>query len=262
MDDKFSRLVELVSFLRSDKGCPWDREQTLDTIRSYLVEETYEVIEAVEEGDFKKLKEELGDLLFELLFVAQLAREKSKFDISDVISGVIDKMINRHPHVFGETKVDSSSEVVRNWNELKKKEKIVSSLLDGVPERFPALMRAYKLTERVATVGFDWRRVEEILDKLSEEISELETARLKKDMDGVEKEVGDVLFVAVNIARFLKINPELALTRANRRFERRFRYLERKLKEKGEMPAEVGLEEMEALWQESKREEKKRRLNK
>jgi len=257
MEKRFASLVELVAFLRSEKGCPWDREQTLDTVRSYLVEETYEVVEAIEERDFQKLKEELGDLLFELVFVAQLAKERGKFEISDVISGIVEKMIKRHPHVFGGRRAESPSEVVRNWNELKKKERNPASLLDGVPNGAPSLLRAYQLTERAARVGFDWRELDEILDKLFEELSELKRAREKGKAKEVEDEVGDLLFVVANIARFLGINPEIALARANRRFEGRFRYLEQKLKEKGIMLEEASLEEMEKLWQESKGKERK-----
>ena len=257
MEKRFASLVELVAFLRSEKGCPWDREQTLDTVRSYLVEETYEVVEAIEERDFQKLKEELGDLLFELVFVAQLAKERGEFEISDVISGIVEKMIKRHPHVFGGRRAESPSEVVRNWNELKKKERNPASLLDGVPNGAPSLLRAYQLTERAARVGFDWRELDEILDKLFEELSELKRAREKGKAKEVEDEVGDLLFVVANIARFLGINPEIALARANRRFEGRFRYLEQKLKEKGIMLEEASLEEMEELWQESKGKERK-----
>ncbi len=250
-------LIRIMEKLRSPEGCPWDRKQTHESLLPYLLEETYEVIDAVKKGSDEELKEELGDLLLQVIFHSQIAKERGAFDIEDVVDSISKKLIHRHPHVFGEREdIKTAEDVNREWEKLKEKEgKKKESLLDGIPESMPALERAYKLQKRAAKVGFDWKGFEGIKEKLIEEISEIEEEIKKGDRRKIEEEVGDLLFMAVNLARFLGVHPEIALRRANEKFEKRFRHMEKRAKEMGRDLSEMSLEEMEELWQEAKESE-------
>jgi MazG family protein len=272
----FEDLVALMSTLRSPEGCPWDREQTYASLAPMLLEEAYEAFEAVEgarEGRPLELRDELGDLLFQIVFYAQVARERGEFSIEDVTDAIHTKMVRRHPHVFGGAKVRDNEELLRNWEAMKAEEKRAagkgeqgggaaeSSLLEGVSAKAPALMEAHQLTTKAARVGFDWPDVEGVFDKLHEEIEELraavrEHAASAPDSEAeaarVREEVGDLLFAAANIARHLGVEPEAALKLTNRKFRRRFRHIERGLKERGRELGAATLEEMEELWQEAK----------
>lgn len=255
MSEKFDKLVEIMEILRSEKGCPWDRVQNHDTLKRYLLEETYELIEAIENKDPKSIKEELGDLILQIVFHSQIAKEQGNFDINDVIDSIIQKMIGRHPHVFGEAEFKTPEEVLNQWDERKKEEgKLGGSILEGIPSALPSLLKAYKIQSRVAKVGFDWDNIEGIFDKLAEEINELKEAVELKHRDKIEEEVGDVLFSIVNIARFLKIDPETALRKTNRKFEKRFKKLEQLSNKQGKSLKEMTLSEMDKLWKEIKRE--------
>jgi MazG family protein len=253
---KFTRLVEIMAQLRAPGGCPWDREQTFDTIKPYLLEETYEVLDAVDARDWSGLKEELGDLMLEAVFFAEMAAEAGHFKIDDSLDAVNEKLVRRHPHVFGTGTASTPEEVKVRWDEIKAEEKAGApkGLLEGVSSSTPALVEAQQLTSRAAGVGFDWPNAEQVLEKLDEELGELAEARAAgAPRERLEDEVGDLLFVIVNLARFLKVDPEQALRRTNRKFRERFGYVERKLKEQGLAPAGSTLEEMDALWEESKR---------
>ena len=292
--ERFERAVSIMARLRGPGGCPWDREQTFDTIKPYTLEETYEVLEAIDARDWHELTGELGDLLLQVLFYAEMAAEERHFTIDDVLDRLSNKLVDRHPHVFGDVKADTSGEVLRNWQALKAEEKKKrqqetgetakqdhpESVLHGVSSAMPALMEAYKISSRVAHVGFDWPNIEGLFEKLSEETTELRrnldeypepgpqpqsaTAvasarddKISEELRGrLEDEVGDLLFVLVNIARYLALDPESALRKTNRKFRRRFEYLESRLREQGRKPSEASLEEMEVLWQESKQQEK------
>ncbi len=254
--DKFIRLTEIMARLRAPGGCPWDREQTFDTIKPYLLEETYEVLDAIDAGDWEGLKEELGDLMLEAVFFAQMAAEAGHFRIEDSLDAINEKLVRRHPHVFGSGAARTPEEVKVRWDEIKAKEKGDSEkgLLEGVPRSTPALVEAQQLTSRASGVGFDWPNAEQVLEKLDEELSELAEARAAgASRERLEDEVGDLLFVIVNLARFLKVDPEQALRRTNRKFRERFGYVEQQLKERGRTPAGSTLEEMDALWNEAKR---------
>lgn len=272
----FDDLVGLMSTLRSPEGCPWDREQTYASLAPMLLEEAYEAFEAVEEareGRPLELRDELGDLLFQIVFYAQVARERGEFTIEDVTDAIHTKMVRRHPHVFGDAKVRDNEELLRNWEAMKAEEKRaagkdkqegagVSSLLEGVSAKAPALMEAHQLTTKAARVGFDWPDVEGVFDKLREEIEELraavrEHAASAPDSEAeaarVREEVGDLLFAAANIARHLGVEPEAALKLTNRKFRRRFRHIESGLQERGRELGAATLDEMEELWQEAKK---------
>jgi tetrapyrrole methylase family protein/MazG family protein len=258
------KLVDLVARLRSNEGCPWDREQTRETLKPMLIEEAYEVLDALDSPDPQELREELGDLLFQVVFHAQIAREKGEFDLSDVIDRLHEKMIRRHPHVFGATDLRTAEDVLKNWEDIKANEKGIpssslpgseKSLLDGIPSKLPALHEAYQITAKAARVGFDWPDLQSILQKLQEEAAELAAADRIHDTAHTAQEVGDLLFVVVNIARFLEIDPETALRRCNKKFNRRFRYLESKIKSQGRELRDASLEEMDGLWDEAKRQE-------
>jgi tetrapyrrole methylase family protein/MazG family protein len=255
------KLVSLVERLRSDSGCPWDREQTKETLKPMLIEEAYEVLDALDAEDPVELKEELGDLLFQVVFHAQIAREQGEFDLADVIDRSHEKMVRRHPHIFGGADLRTAEDVLKNWEDIKAAEKGVQStsrpesersLLDGIPSKLPALHRAYQMTAKASRVGFDWSRLEDILAKMREETSELLEAQSKRDSRRVADEVGDMLFVAVNVARFLGIDPETALGRSNEKFFRRFRYVESAIKRQGREMKSASLSEMDALWEEAK----------
>ncbi|HSY12130.1 MAG TPA: nucleoside triphosphate pyrophosphohydrolase [Verrucomicrobiae bacterium] len=293
--ERFERAVSIMARLRGPGGCPWDREQTFDTIKPYTLEEAYEVIEAIDARDWDELTGELGDLLLQVLFYSEMAQEEKRFTIDDVLDRLSNKLVDRHPHVFGEVKADTPGEVLRNWQALKaeekkkrqressgdaKREDHPESLLAGVSTAMPSLMEAYKISSRVANVGFDWPNIEGLFEKLIEETGELrrnldeypepgpqpESKTAVAGARGVkispelrarlEDEVGDLFFVLVNLARYLALDPESALRKTNRKFRRRFQYLEERLREQGRKPAQASLEEMEALWQESKQQER------
>ena len=260
----FEDLVAVQARLRAPGGCPWDREQTHLTLRTYLIEEAYEVLDAIERASPPDLAEELGDLLLQVLFHADLARETGVFDISDVIVGIHDKMVRRHPHVFGDVKADTPAEVLKNWVQLKANEKQAAiakgispqrqapSALDGVPRNLPALLEAYQLTRRAAQVGFDWERIEGIFEKLKEETAELQVALEASNRRAAEEEVGDLLFSVVNLARFLKLDPEVTLKYSNLKFKSRFQEMEREALNSGLSLAGLSKEELEKLWEASK----------
>ncbi|HYY70532.1 MAG TPA: nucleoside triphosphate pyrophosphohydrolase [Terriglobales bacterium] len=294
--EKFERAVAIMARLRAPGGCPWDREQTFDSIKPYTLEETYEVLEAIDNRDWEELKSELGDLLLQVLFYAEMAQEEGRFAIGDVLERLSNKLVDRHPHVFGDVKAETSADVLRNWEALKAEEKRKrleagggkaaqndtrpESVLAGVSSAVPALLEAYKLSSRAAHVGFDWPHVEGLFEKLSEE-----TAELRHELENfpapvprpaqrgiagshtgavappealkarLEDEIGDMLFVLVNIARYLSLDPESALKKTNRKFKRRFQWLEQELRHSGRRLQDATLDEMEALWQQSKAQE-------
>jgi len=255
MDDNFLDLVALMAKLRGPDGCPWDQKQTPESLKPFLVEECYEVVDAIDEGSPAKVKEELGDLLFQIIFHARIAEERGDFTISDVIRGNIEKMVRRHPHVFGDARISTDKEVLANWEEIKKKEKGYEerrSILEGVPRHLPSLLRAHSLQERAARVGFDWNRIDEALPKLDEEIAEFKESLNKEDSASVEEELGDIFFMLVNISRFLGVNPEDALRKTISKFIHRFRYIEEHAANAGITLHEMTLDEMEQLWQEAK----------
>ena len=285
----FAKLVAVMARLRAPGGCPWDREQTHATLRTYLIEEAYEVLDALDSTDDVKFAEELGDLLLQVLFHAQIASEERRFAIDDVIREIYEKMIRRHPHVFGEKRAKDAAEVLRNWEIIKQEERrskkssgtaplaskgtgfdVASSasssssdandepvsILDGVPRTLPALLEGLQLTRKAARIGFDWHNVGGIFDKLAEEASELRQALDKKESPArIESEVGDILFVAVNLARFLNIDPEIAMKKASSKFSRRFHEMERLARQQGTTLAEIPRPQMESLWEQSKQQD-------
>jgi MazG family protein len=293
--EKFERAVSVMARLRAPGGCPWDREQNFDSIKPYTLEETYEVLEAIDNRDWPELRDELGDLLLQVLFYTQMAEEEKRFSINDVLERLVQKLIDRHPHVFGDVEANTSADVLRNWEALKAEEKKKrleagggkaakaegdpESVLAGVSSAVPALLEAFKFSSRAAHVGFDWPDVESLLEKLHEEAEELKqnlkefpapgpqpsqrgTAGSGRQQIGeelkarLEDEVGDLLFVLVNIARYLALDPESALKKTNRKFKRRFQYIEQQVRARGSKLEESSLEEMEELWQASKTQEK------
>lgn len=261
--DKIDALLEIMARLRDpDGGCPWDLEQTYATIAPYTIEEAYEVADAIEQGDMEGLKDELGDLLLQVVFHAQMAKEDGTFEFADVVRAICEKMIRRHPHVFGDEEQRNAGSVKGRWEEIKAEEKaakgtVSASILDDVPHALPALSRAVKLQNRAARVGFDWPDTSQVIDKLNEEMLELSAEVAKGgDADRLEDEMGDLLFVYANLARHLKIDPEAALRRANAKFRRRFGRIEEKLAAEGRKPEQSTLKEMDALWNEAKREER------
>jgi len=295
--EKFERAVSIMARLRAPGGCPWDREQTFDSIKPYTLEEAYEVLEAIDNRDWDELQGELGDLLLQVLFYAEMAQEEGRFSVDDVLERLSTKLVNRHPHVFGNVKAETSADVLRNWEALKAEEKKKrleagggkaakeeakpESVLAGVSSAIPALLEAYKLSSRAAHVGFDWPNVEGLFDKLSEETTELKHELERFPAPGprpahrgiagshtgavvpgeelkarLEDEIGDMLFVLVNIARYLSLDPESALKKTNRKFKRRFQWLEQEIRRSGRRLEDATLDEMEALWQQSKMQEK------
>jgi MazG family protein len=253
----FEDLAAVQARLRAPGGCPWDRLQTHSTLRTYLIEEAYEVLDAIERGSPQDLAEELGDLLLQVLFHADLAREAGTFDITDVITGIHNKMVRRHPHVFGNVKADTPGEVLKNWAQIKAKEKQSSipgspapnpSALDGVPRSLPALLEAYQLTRRAAQVGFDWESVAGILEKLEEEIVELRAALENSGERSTEEEIGDLFFSAVNLARYLKFDPEVTLKLSNQKFKQRFQEMESEVLHSGSGLAQLSKVQLEELW--------------
>lgn len=294
--ERFERAVQIMARLRAPGGCPWDREQTFDTIKPYTLEETYEVLEAIDNRDWPELTGELGDLLLQVLFYSEMAREAGHFSVDDVLDRLSNKLVDRHPHVFGDVKADTPAEVLRNWEALKAREKEkriaanqgkkvnlasdAQSVLAGVSSKMPALMEAYKLSSRAAHVGFDWPEVEGLFAKLEEETAELQeelksvpafsvegqsagkgiagsgkprvSVELRERLEG---EVGDLFFVLVNIARYLSLDPESALRKTNRKFKRRFQWMEERLRASGQTPQQASMDELETLWQQAKRQE-------
>lgn len=264
----FEDLVALQKRLRAVNGCPWDREQTHQSLRPFLIEEAYEALDAMEKGSAEKFAEELGDVLLQIVFHAELAKEAKRFDIRDVILAVHTKMVRRHPHVFGKARARTSAQVLKNWEQIKAGERAAesrskdgrpapeNSVLDDVPRGLPALLEAYQLTRRAANIGFDWENLEEVMEKLEEEISELREALREAERNRlqvkVEEELGDLLLAVVNVARFAGVEPELALKQANRKFKARFEWMERKAREQGRRFADVPREEMEGLWDQAK----------
>lgn len=244
--------------LRAPGGCPWDREQTHESIKPYLIEETYELVEAIDNKDDAGIREELGDLLLQVVFHADMAKERGAFDIGDVVDAVSAKMVSRHPHVFGDAKFDTPEAVIQQWTDRKKEEgKFRESALDGVPGHLPSLLRAHRLQSRAARVGFDWKEVDDVMKKLDEELQEFRQAMERKDKAAIEEELGDVFFSLVNVSRFLRVNAEEALRKTIGKFVTRFRYIERSAAGAGKQIADMSLEEMDALWDEAKAMENK-----
>jgi len=294
--ERFERAVEIMARLRAPGGCPWDREQTFDSIKPYTLEETYEVLEAIDDRDWPELTGELGDLLLQVLFYSEMGREAGYFAIDDVLDRLANKLIDRHPHVFGEVKADTPAEVLRNWQALKAEEKKktaerrapspttgkqslsepADSALAGVSSRIPALLEAHKLSSRAAHVGFDWPEIEGLFDKLAEETAELreelKSVPVRRSGEGIassgkpqvppelrerlEDEVGDLFFVLVNIARYLALDPESALRKTNRKFKRRFQWMEERLQADGRKAEQASMDELEQLWQQAKQQER------
>jgi tetrapyrrole methylase family protein/MazG family protein len=253
----FDTLIKIMVALRGPEGCPWDREQTRDSLKPYLIEEAYEVLEALDEDDPAKIREELGDLLFQIVFHCQLSREMGQFDMNDVTDTIMEKMISRHPHVFGDEEFRTTDEVHSWWQEQKNRERKQDSVTDGVPRALPALLRAHKLQHRVSRVGFDWERIEDVFKKLGEEIDELRSALGTKDRDAIEEEIGDIFFVLVRVSGFVGVNPEDALRKTINKFIHRFRHIEMRASEQGRVLSDMSLEEMDVLWEEAKKKDKK-----
>ncbi|TAL29476.1 MAG: nucleoside triphosphate pyrophosphohydrolase [Spirochaetes bacterium] len=249
-------LAEIASILRAENGCAWDRAQTSATLRPYLIEEAYEVYEAIGSGDPADLKEELGDLIYQVYAHAQIAREAGQFTIDDVAQGIVTKLIGRHPHVFGDEKADTPDEVTDRWEKIKKKEKSHrESILDGVPASLPALLKSYRIQQKASRIGFDWERIDGVIEKLDEEVREFKeaVATVPKGSPEIEEEIGDILFTIVNIARFTGVNPEDALARTANKFITRFRFVEKEAAAQGKALEDMDLAEMDALWELAKR---------
>jgi XTP/dITP diphosphohydrolase len=246
----FERLLDIMDELR--EKCPWDRKQTFETLRHLTIEETYELGDAILDNDLEEIKKELGDLLLHIVFYSKIGSEKKAFDIADVANQISDKLIHRHPHIYGETDAEDADQVVKNWEDIKLKEG-KKSVLEGVPKSLPALVKAYRIQDKVSGVGFDWDQKEAVLEKVKEELDELRTEIDAGDSKKMEAELGDVMFSLVNYARFLKVNPENALERTNKKFIKRFNYIEEKAKKSQRKVSELSIEEMEILWQEAKK---------
>ena len=255
----FEELVRIMKLLQAPGGCPWDREQTHDSLKPYLIEEAYEAIEAIDSGSDDRLAEELGDVLLQVVFHAEIADREGRFTIEDVIQDIIDKLKRRHPHVFGEAVAEDSAQVIKNWEEIKRREKREKkeggSVLDGLPRDLPALIKARRIQEKVSRVGFDWARTDEVMMKVEEELKELKEASRRNCRAEMEEELGDLLFAVANLARFVSLCPEDALRKTIDKFQRRFRYIERELPKRGKKLGEASLEEMDALWEEVKKTE-------
>lgn len=251
----FNDLLKVMERLRAENGCPWDREQTHESLKIYMIEETYEVLEALDAGDMKKFCNELGDLLLQIVFHAQIAKENGVFDIDDVTTEICQKLISRHTHIFGDAKADTAEQVIENWEAIKKKEKQIKSqtgVLKDVPSNLPALMRSYKVQQKAAQVGFDWDDIEDVFGKVDEEIRELRDVYKSKNVERITDELGDALFALVNLSRFLRIQPELALTGTINKFIRRFEYVEQQSAKEGKKLEDMTLAEMDVLWNEAK----------
>ena len=269
----FEKLVAVQARLRAPNGCPWDREQTHQSLRTYLIEEAYEVLEALESGNDAKFAEEMGDLLLQIVFHSQIAREEGRFTVAEVIREIHDKMIRRHPHVFGETRAKDSAEVLRNWEQIKAEERRTSggkgnakpgddlptetSVLDGVSRALPSTLEGFQLTRKASRIGFDWENASGVFEKMREETEELKKALKEENHLKTEEELGDLLFATVNLSRFLKVDPEIALKKANAKFTRRFRAMEKIARETGREFKDLPREEMEELWNAAKKSEGK-----
>jgi len=252
---EFQKLIELMATLRGENGCPWDKKQTLETLKPYLIEETYELIDAIESKEAGRVKEELGDLLFQIVFLSRVCCDRGLFSIENVIEEIHSKMIRRHPHVFGEVKADTSKEVLDQWYRIKskeKKKKKKTSVTDDIPKNLPALRKAFRLQRKVAVVGFDWSKIEDVMKKVDEELAELRKGIEQENHDAIEEEIGDLLFSIVNAARYLNIDAENALNKTIAKFTERFRQIETKLTANGKNIEEFTLEQMDAEWEKVK----------
>lgn len=258
MKRSFDELVRLMTRLRGPEGCPWDRKQTLPDLKPFVIEEAYEVVDAIDQDDRDALREELGDMLLEAVFVAEITREEGSFDIYDSITAIHDKLVRRHPHVFGDVVAGDAEEVLVNWEKLKQEERKAEnkSLLSGVPRSLPALLKASRLTEKASRVGFDWRRTEDVLEKLDEELAEFREAVASGDATRMQDELGDILFTIANVARKAELNPEEALQSTNRKFTSRFAWMEQQVRERGQNLDQLTLEEMDRLWDDAKHAER------
>ena len=246
----FERLLDIMDELREQ--CPWDRKQTFESLRHLTIEETYELGDAILDNDLQEIKKELGDLLLHIVFYAKIGSEQNAFDIGDVANEICDKLINRHPHIYGDTKVDDADQVIKNWESIKLKEGR-NSVLEGVPKSLPSLVKAFRIQEKAAGVGFEWDNAEDVLDKVKEEITEFNQEVEDQNLDKMEDEFGDVLFSLINYARYLKINPELALERTNKKFIKRFKYIEESAKNEGKVINELSLDQIEVFWDKAKK---------
>ncbi len=255
--ESFRKLIEIVDTLMGENGCPWDNVQTRESLKPYLVEETYEVLEALDTNDPDQIKDELGDLLYQILFHSKISSKNNEFDIKDVLNNLKEKMVRRHPHVFKEGQVNTPDQVIERWEEIKKEEKTHSnhpSILDSVPKQLPSLLRAQKLQKKAAKEGFDWDEISDVFDKLDEEISEFKSAVLEGKGTDIQSELGDILFVLVNIAKFKKIDAEEALRSTNNKFIKRFQRIEKEVAKQGKTLKETSLEDMERHWQNAKKQ--------
>jgi len=248
--EAFGRLLDIMDTLREE--CPWDRKQTLETLRHLTIEETYELADAIEGNDLQEIKKELGDLMLHMVFYSKIGSEKGAFDVADVLNTVCEKLIHRHPHIYGDVEANTEEEVKANWEAIKLKEKGTSSVLQGVPRGLPALVKAIRIGDKARGAGFDWDKPEDVWGKIKEELAEFEESQLSQNQKDIEGEFGDLLFSLINFARLSEIDPELALERTNKKFIFRFSYMERKAKESGKSLFIMSLDEMEELWVEAK----------
>ncbi|MBI3794926.1 MAG: nucleoside triphosphate pyrophosphohydrolase [Nitrospinae bacterium] len=258
MDKKLGGLSDLIDRLRGEKGCPWDKEQTTKSLKPFLIEETHEVAEAIDSGDPVLLKEELGDLLFQIVFLSRIAKERGEFTLDDVVKTITEKMVRRHPHVFGDVPAKDAADALGQWEKIKAGEKKRNSILGGIPKSLPTLIRARRLQERAARVGFDWPRTEDVWKKVDEEWGELQEARRNNDPKGVEEEMGDVMIALVNLGRFLDVDADDALRKSIDKFIYRFGEIEKEFAETGKDITHATLDEMEAIWQKAKLKEKQK----
>ncbi len=247
----FGRLLKIMDDLRA--GCPWDRKQSLESLRYLTIEETYELSDAILEKNMDGIKKELGDLMLHLVFYAKIGSEAGDFDIKDVLDGISEKLIERHPHIYGDVKVASAEDVKNNWEKIKLKEKDRKSVLDGVPNSLPAMVKAYRMQEKARGVGFDWENTDQVWEKVIEEMKELQCEVKNGDAQSMEKEFGDLMFSLINYARFIGVNPEDALERTNKKFIKRFKYIEDQTNKTGKQLRELSLSEMDAFWDEAKK---------
>ena len=248
--DAFGRLLDIMDTLRAE--CPWDKKQTLESLRHLTIEETYELADAIEENNLQEIKKELGDLMLHMVFYSKIGSEKGAFDVADVLNSVCDKLIHRHPHIYGDVEAATEEEVKANWEAIKLKEKGTQSVLQGVPRGLPALVKAIRIGDKARGAGFDWDQPQDVWDKIKEELGEFENAQKSGNQEEIESELGDVLFSIVNFARLSNLDPELALERTNKKFIYRFTYMEKKAREQGKSLNEMTLPEMELLWNEAK----------
>ncbi len=256
--EAFEQLVEIIAKLRGDNGCPWDKEQTHETLKTGIIEEAYEVIETIDQKDYNKFQEELGDLLMQVLLNAQIAKEEGKFDILGVIQKISEKLIRRHPHVFGNLQVKDSQEILRNWERIKSEEraeKDENSLMDGIPINLPALIQARKVQSRASKVGFDWDKTDDVIEKVYEELKELKESLAKSDKESIEEEIGDILFSIVNLSRFLEVEPEGALRKTTAKFIKRFKKMESLIANEGKKITDFDLSGLDKFWDSIKENE-------